>query len=133
MEIWEALLKNHVETITLAAMPSLLSSPLGCLTRAVCLPSTFPLQEPTAHQRAAYRDKRKEVGDPETELACWLLEALAKESEGDYVKSLMHQRFTMETLARYVCRKCVERCSWRCCHGVEGAVYVDALGGATRV
>ena len=60
-------------------------------------------QEPTAHQRAAYRDKRKEVGDPETELACWLLEALAKESEGDYVKSLMHQRSTMDTLARCEC------------------------------
>lgn len=59
-------------------------------------------QEPTAHQRAAYRDKRKEVGDPETELACWLLEALAKESEGAYVRGLMHQRFTMETLARYL-------------------------------
>eukprot|EP00752_Nemacystus_decipiens_P002251 g2132.t2 len=59
------------------------------------------LEEPTAHQRAAYRDKRKEVGDPETELACWLLDALAKE-DGDYVKSLLHQRSTMETLARFL-------------------------------
>lgn len=60
-------------------------------------------QEPSSHQRAAYREKRKQVGDPETELSCWLLEALAKESEGHYVKRLMYQPVTMETLARYGC------------------------------
>lgn len=96
----EAILNTYRGHLT--PTPSFLSSHLR--SPAACrLPSTISSnQEPTAHQRVAYRNKRKEVGEPETELACWLLEALAKESEGDYVKGLMHQRSTMETLARYV-------------------------------
>ena len=73
----------------------------------LCSHTAYPVtvyttsQEPTAQQRASYREKRKEVGDPETELSCWLLEALAKEPEGHYVKCLMHQRSSLSTLARY--------------------------------
>ncbi|CAM9280265.1 unnamed protein product, partial [Ectocarpus sp. 13 AM-2016] len=60
------------------------------------------MQEPTPEERAAYRELQEEVGDPETELACWLLEALAKESQSGYVKTLMHRFSTMETLARFL-------------------------------
>ncbi|CAM9143892.1 unnamed protein product [Scytosiphon promiscuus] len=60
------------------------------------------MQEPNAHQRAAYRQKRQEVGVPETELACWLMEALATESEGDYAKSILHFRSTTKALARFL-------------------------------
>lgn len=100
--------------------------PRGCLPRVVCDLHPASNQEPTAHQRAAYRDKRREVGDPETELACWLLEALAKESEGDFVKGLMHQRSTMETLARYACFVAASR-------RIRGMVSLDACAGATCV
>lgn len=40
------------------------------------------------------------MGDPETELACWLLEALVKESESDHVKSILHCRSTTKVLSR---------------------------------
>ncbi|CAN0181713.1 unnamed protein product [Pylaiella littoralis] len=60
------------------------------------------MQEPSSHQRAVYREKRKRVGDPETELACWLLEALAKVSDCLYVKHLLYRPVTMETLARFL-------------------------------
>lgn len=98
--------KNHVGTLPPRRRSS--AHTRGRLPPAVSRRHPSSNQEPTAHQRAAYRDKRKEVGDPETELSCWLLEALAKESEGDYVKSLMHQRSTMETLARYVWQHPIE-------------------------
>lgn len=65
----------------------------------ICVPPLLA-QEPTPEERAAYRELQEEVGDPETELACWLLEALAKESQSRYVKTLMHRFSTMETLAR---------------------------------
>lgn len=69
------------------------------------LPPACPLtrtsfQDPSVQQRAALRAKRKELGRPETELACWLLEALAKTSDGDYGKSVMYREATLVTLVR---------------------------------
>lgn len=57
-------------------------------------------QEPSKEQRDALKTKRKELGNPETEMACWLLEALAQDADGDYVKNIMYRRNTLETLAK---------------------------------
>lgn len=59
-------------------------------------------QEPSAHLREEFRKKRKEIGTPETEMACWLLEALAKEAAG-HVTRVMYKRSTLASLTRCGC------------------------------
>lgn len=58
-------------------------------------------QEPSQEQRVALEEKRKELGTPETEMACWLLETLAQVADADYAKRVLYRRDTLETLLRY--------------------------------
>lgn len=76
-------------------------------------------QEPSAEERAALRAKRKQVGRPEVEMACWLLEALAKDVEGDYAKGVLYHRHPLGILARcgfiLFCVAVMGRCLSRPC------------------
>lgn len=97
---------------TLRALERLLPLPLvlakacvryvaGNTKRMIGFCASLFAQEPSAEERADRREKQKEFGNPETEMACWLLEALAQDADGDYAKSILYQRGTLETLVRY--------------------------------
>lgn len=60
----------------------------------------YKCQEPSNEQREALNDMKKEIGHPETEISCWLLEALASEAKTNYVDDIMHHSSTLAVLAR---------------------------------
>lgn len=62
----------------------------------------YTYQEPNADLREQFRKKREEIGTPETEMACWLLEALAKEAVG-HAARVMYKRSTLASLTRCDC------------------------------
>jgi hypothetical protein len=69
------------------------------------------MQEPSKEQREEVERRKAGFGGPNTQLACWLLETLAKE-DNQLVHSALYQSSSLNILARYIEVMPSERTAW---------------------